>query len=255
VAQHPIPLSGWGVGVASDIKQRLTELHSQGVALAPLLRTRKQVEAFGIEYQRWYSAALLMVKSLGPERLAEFRSYYEFPPRRKWVDHDTWCVQDYLTGNEPSTHTHCRFDCGRETRRCVRDQLAILDSLQGRADWRVSGMAEQILVDLLESNLKTAQSLLRYSNRAAAALAGSVLETYLRRVALQRRVKLRSQKPDIHHLADALKDSGLMELDTWRQTRWLADLWRRCESQEREPNILEARDLIDGVGWVIKNVF
>lgn len=242
--------------MAGDLKEGLTKLHDQGAALAPLLGTRKGVACFQADYQRWYSAVLPMVKFLGPDRLAEFRAYYEVNTSRKWLDHDTWAIQDYLVGNRPTTHTHCRFDCARETRRCLGNQLAILSSLHDRVYWMPEEVEEQMLVDMLESHLKSARGLLGLSARAAGAIGSFVLETYLKHVVRRRRINLRFRKPHIRELADALKNAGVMDLNVWRQTRWLADLRDRCTvAKDREPTPIEARDLLDGAGWLIKNVF
>lgn len=241
--------------MAEDLKTELTRLHDQGAALAPLLRTRKGVDCFQADYQRWYSSVLPMVKFLGPDRLMEFRSYYEVNPARKWLDHDTWSIQDYLVGNKPTTHTHCRFDMGRETRRCLGNQLAILASLQDRVYWMPTEVEEELLVNLLESHLKSARGLLGLSARAAGAVASFVLETYLKHVVRRRRINLKFRKPHIRDLADTLKNAGAIDLDVWRQTRWLADLRDRSFAKEREPSQVEARDLLDGAGWLIKNVF
>ena len=242
--------------MAGDLKQELTRLQTQGAALAPLLRSRKGVHCFQADYQRWYSAVLPLVKFLGPDRLPEFRSYYEVNPARKYLDHDTWAIQDYLVGNRPTTHTHCRFHMGRETQRCLGNQLAILASLQDRIYWMPAEVEEQMLVDLLESHLKSARSLIGISARAAGAVASLVLETYLRHVVRRRRISLKFRKPHIRELADALKQAGTIDLQVWRQTRWLADLRDRCTlAKDREPTAVEARDLLDGAGWLIKNVF
>jgi hypothetical protein len=241
--------------MTGDLKAELTKLHNQGAALAPLLRTRKGADCFQADYQRWYSAALSLVKFLGPDRLTEFRSYYEVNPARKWLDHDTWTIQDYLVGNEPTSHSHCQFDMGRETRRCLSHQLTILASLQDRVYWMPAEVEEQMLVELLESHLKSARGLLGMSARAAGAVASFVLETYLKHVICRRRISFKFRKPHIRDLADALKGAGTIDLQAWRQIRWLADLRDRSFAKDREPTPLEARDLLDGAGWLIKNVF
>jgi hypothetical protein len=59
--------------MTGDLKAELTKLHRQGAVLAPLLRARKGADCFQADYQRWYSAALSLVKFLGPDRLADLR--------------------------------------------------------------------------------------------------------------------------------------------------------------------------------------
>lgn len=242
--------------VATDFKAELERLHQQGTDLVPSLRTRKLSPCFEADYQRWYSQALPVVKSLGPDRLAEFKAYYEVDVRRKWLDHDTWTIQDYLTGNVPTSHSHCEFDPRRETRRCLAHQLAILDSLKGRLDWRLADLEDELLVRVLAAELATARRALGVNVRAAGALAGVVQETYLKRLVRKHRVKLHKRLPRPRDLGDALKEAGVIDAQLWSQVSWLADVRDRCaDESDLEPRPIQVRDLIDGTGWLIKNVF
>lgn len=53
---------------------------------------------FRSSYQTWYSETLAVIKVLLPERINDFKQYYEKPKVRKTLDHGTYTIQDYLQG-------------------------------------------------------------------------------------------------------------------------------------------------------------
>ena len=57
-------------------------------------------------YQRWYSAAMVLVKQLLPDRLDDFVRHYERPKTRKLVNHETYRILDYLQGLTVTTQLH-----------------------------------------------------------------------------------------------------------------------------------------------------
>lgn len=242
--------------MATDFAEQLEKLHQEGTALAPLLRTRRRESGFEAAYQRWYSRALPVMQRLGPDRLAEFKRYYEADHRRKWLDHDTWAIQDYLTGNEPTTHSHCEFDLRRETRRCVAHQLAILRSLAGRLDWRLADIEEELLLRLLAAELDAARGAMGISVRAAGALAGVVQETWLKRLVRKHRIKVLKRSPRSRDMGDALKEAGVFDAQVWSQVSWLGEVRELCaDASDLDPKPVQVRDLIEGTGWLINNVY
>jgi hypothetical protein len=210
--------------VAEDLKLELDKLHHQGAALAPLLRTRKAAAAFETGYQSWYSAALPVVKRLGPDRHAEFKRYYEIDHRRKW--------------------------------RCLANQLAIFRSLQDRLAWRLLDIEDELRVELYSAELKAARVLVGKDARAAGVVAGMVLEGYLRRLIRRHQAKLQKSPARIRDMDQALRKAGVFDAQLWAQVSWLGDIAERCTRDGfAEPTPLQVRDLVDGVDWIVKHVF
>lgn len=244
------------MSTAADLKVELTKLHQEGLALASTLSRRSKADAFPVGYQSWYSRALPVVKNLAPDRHAQFKSYYEVDPKRKWLSHDTYVIEDYLRGEEPYSHSHCDFDSRLEARRCLENQLAIFKSLEERIGWKLLDIEDQLLVAILEAELKSAKSLIKTSARAARTIAGLVMETYLKRLARRHRVRIVKQQPSLRDLNDAIKAAGIYDTVVWSQISWLADLKERDILQRHvSEQKAEARDLVEGAGWLIKNVF
>ena len=70
----------------SEIKVRaeMSALYDEGAKLAVSFQKDKKKEGdFHYAYQRWYTKALKVVTSLAPDRIAEFRGFYEADPKEK----------------------------------------------------------------------------------------------------------------------------------------------------------------------------
>ena len=65
-----------------EIRKELAALYKEGVELAQAFQKGEEIQ-FEYSYQRWYTKALKAVGSLAPDRLQEFRAYYEPDPKRK----------------------------------------------------------------------------------------------------------------------------------------------------------------------------
>ena len=240
---------------AEEIKREVVALQEEGGELMAAFRQKRKSTPFEAQYQCWYTRALPLVRRLAPDRYAEFRSYYEIDPRRP---HGHWShayvIQHYMKGIDPFVGDD--YDIHQLTAVCFYNQLIIFDSLLARLDYTLADLEDQLQVGLQAAELEAARSLIKLSARSAGALAGVVLEAHLRRLVRKHRVKLRKQKPRLRDLADALKDAGILDAQAWSQLGWLADIRERCvQKQDVPPTKAQARDLIDGAHWLIKNVF
>src|SRR5215475_12111477 len=65
-------------------------------------KTKEELEnflpAFGATYQRWYSESLAMLSVLLPDRVADFKAYYQLPRPPKELDYVTYTISDYIKG-------------------------------------------------------------------------------------------------------------------------------------------------------------
>jgi hypothetical protein len=59
---------------------------------------KKIVPNFLMEYQSWYSEALMCVKQLLPDRIKDFTELYRSTIRRKEINLENYTVSDYLQG-------------------------------------------------------------------------------------------------------------------------------------------------------------
>ena len=230
------------------VRKQLDTLHQEGSALAAALSKKEESEPFEVGYQRWYSRALMLMKQFAPDRLTEFQFYYSVDPKYSAFDGGRFVIQDYFRGRKSG-------DTGEETVRCFRSQLAILKSVNDRLSWMSLDTQDQAERSLQLELLETARSLISINERAAGALAGTVLETYLKKLAAKHQVKLRKQSPTVAELADALKAAKVLDIPAHSQLTWLAEIRSRSLKEGEAPTKLQIRDLADGTRWLITNGF
>ncbi len=229
------------------LKKQLDALHTEGGELAA------DSEDFEGQYQGWYTRALPLMQQLAKDRYAEFRAFYEGEPDRGLVLPHTYAVQDYLLGNLPEREG---FDHEYETARCISSQLAILKAVAERLEWQTVDTVDQAGRSLQLAELETARELIKISERAAGALAGTVLQTFLAALARKHQLKFRKNSPTSRDYAEALKAANALDVPVWSQCTWLAEIHERSLRPDGEgPTKAQVRDLIDGTHWLITNVF
>lgn len=203
---------------------------------------------FEERYQSWYSRTLPLMKQLAQDRYTEFQSFYVVDSRYPWSDRSAYVIQDYFRGRESDY-------AGEEAVRCFKNQLAILKSVSDRLAWGQMDTDEQAERGLQLSLLETARDLLKINERSAGALAGTVLETYLKKLSGKYKLKFRKQAPPLREYIDALHAAKVLDIPVHSQATWLAELSDRSRSEGESPTKPQVRDLIDGTRWLITNVF
>jgi len=207
------------------------------------------------DYQTWYSQALSVIRTLLPERLAEFEDQYRVT-KRKEIDYLNYTISDYLLG---LTVTRSGQEVVRPRvafRAKFLHQLTILNSAMERAGSLLSNIEGVLQYELFESEIAAAADLLRKGfRRAAGALVGVTLEAHLAKVAETHAVKIPKKNATIADLNDPLRSANVVDLPMWRLIQRLADIRNLCaHSKDREPTADEVADLIAGVKKVIAEV-
>lgn len=232
--------------------KQLETLHQEGRGLAKSFVDEDKEESFEEGYQRWYSRALPLMKQLALDRYAEFQSYYAADPRYPWGDTGAYVIQDYFRGRD---FVDQDFDPRPDTARCFRIQLAILKSVSDRLAWGQMDTADQAERGLQLAFLETARDLLKINERAAGALASTVLEAYLKKLAAKHKLRLRKQTPPLREYIDSLHTAKVFDIPIHSQAIWLAEIAARSRAEGESPTKLQVRDLIDGTHWLITNMF
>lgn len=236
------------------IGKQLETLQQEGNTLAEALakdEEQKEVDSFAFAYQRWYSRTLPLIKQWAPDRYAEFQRYYcRDPKSRLHWSHDR-VIQDYLCEHGKEYPIISRAQAVRS----FLMQLTILKSVADRLEWMAPDTEDQAARGLQLEELEAARGLIGISERAAGVLAGMVLDTYLKKLAAKREVKLRKQSPPTAELVEALKQAKVFDVPVWSQATWLAEIHGRCLKEGEGPTKLQVRDLVDGTRWLVANVF
>lgn len=138
----------------------------------------------------------------------------------------------------------------------LTNQHNILQSVRSRVDGVLANAELAIFTEIKDAELASCNQLIKISPRAAGALAGVVLEGYLQKVAENHKITIRKKAPTVSDLNDPLRKEGVYDTPTWRKISFLADIRNICShKKDIEPTKDQVQELIDGVNWVIKNVF
>ncbi|HEY1772653.1 MAG TPA: hypothetical protein VGH91_05615 [Gammaproteobacteria bacterium] len=203
---------------------------------------------FADRYQTWYCRALPLMKALAPDRHAEFQSFYVLEPKYRRGGRP-YVIQDYLRGRGAS-------EAAEKTAGNFRNQLSILKAVLNRLAWSQVDTEQQTERGLQLGFLDTARKLMDTDERAAGALAGAILEGYLKKLAAKHRLRFRKLAPPLKEYIDALHKAKILDLQIHAQATWLAEI-HDCSDRAADelPTRQQVRDLIDGSHWLITNVF
>ena len=211
---------------------------------------------FKDEYQTWYSEAKTLIRQLLPDRLSDFAGYYEKPKSRKKIDYENYTIEDYLIGLDISFLSTEVVGPDAAIPR-FRQQLNLVKSVRGRFESSLFEIRQLAQADLFDSELDAAKELAKNKfGRAAGAVAGVVLERYLKEICSNHGLTLRKRAPQISDLNYALKDANIIDTSQWRFIQHLGDLRNLCAHDKKsEPKPDQVDDLLAGVAKVTKTIF
>jgi hypothetical protein len=248
--------------VAERLRQEIDALVREGRELSDNVRQANPAEVvlgFSEHYQKWYTRALAVVRTLALERLDEFRRLYEGDQKRKVLDATSYCIADYVRGHRPAPRgipEREPFDVKMAAYVRVNTQVDIVASAAWRLDDILSNIRGVLQANLFNSELEAARHLRDNGHlRAAGAVAGVVLESHLAEVCTHHSVAVRKKDPHVSDYNDALKNAGVFDVIQWRGVQRLADIRNLCDhKKQRDPTPDEVDDLISGVDKAIKTL-
>lgn len=216
----------------------------------------KSLPDFDSDYQSWYTEALAFIKQIIPDRVQDFVRHYERSKVRKEITQENYVIEDYLHGLSISRGTQILADRKAAVPR-FQQQLAIVRAGRARFESSLFDIKNIVQADLLDSEISTAEELLKYKfTRAAGAVAGVVLERHLRTVCQNRNVLPAKKNATISDFNEALKANNIIDVPAWRNVQYLADIRNLCDhSKVPEPTPEKVSDLVEGVKKVIKTLF
>lgn len=219
----------------------------------------KALPSFNSDYQSWYSEALMLVRQLLPDRVADFVKLYEKPKtRRKDITSENYVIEDALQG--------LHITRGWEKEKVVgadaaiprfTQQLNIVKSIKKRFESSLFDIKQLVQADIFDSEIDTAKELTKKGFvRGAGAVAGVVLEGHLLQVCENHKIKVKKKNPGINDLAQLLKDSNVIDIPIWRNIQRMADMRNLCDHKKKsEPKREDIDELIDGVSKISKTLY
>lgn len=210
--------------------------------------------SFKVNYERWYSEALAVIKQILPDRVSDFVVLYK-NDKRKVTDYLSYTISDYLIGLKVTRGYEIKVnsDAGYPK---YQQQLAILEATRQRFDSLLFDIKQLLQADLFDTELEAAKELAKKGFlRAAGAIAGVLIEKHLKEVLTNRKINVVKKNAGIADLNELLKNNNIIDIPQWRQIQLLADYRNLCDhSKSREPKIEEIDDLLNGTNKILKTI-
>jgi len=242
-------------GKADAIRQELASLVGKGLDLGMGLGDDKGRANFRLEYHKWYTSALPVVRDLLPDRLAEFQRLHHLD-RRKDITPETYTLEDWMNGLQVMRGLEEVFDRDAVAATKFSNQVLILQSAESRLTGALANIRGVLQADLFDTELDAARELKKNGHlRAAGAVAGVVLEGHLAEMCSNHGIVVRKKDPTIGDYNDLLKNEEVLDVPQWRLVQTLGDLRNLCSHKKsREPTADEVEELVDGVDKAIKTL-
>ena len=212
---------------------------------------------FKEEYQVWYSEAFAVIGQTLPDRLSDFRSYYEYPRVRKEISFQNYMVRDYLQNLQiKNGFGQVVADSSSAIPEFVQ-QLNILRAARATLSSSLMNLASILQADLFDSEIESARALAKGGFlRAAGAVCGVVIEKHLKQVCISHGIRIRKKSPTISDFNQALKSNETVTTPQWRHIQHLADIRNLCDHDRgSEPQMPDIDDLLSGTSKVLKTVY
>ena len=221
-------------------------------------KIRKKLPSFFLEYQMWYSEALVLLKQLLPDRVDDFVRLYKKPKtKRKEITFENYVIEDALQG--------LRITKGSSKEKIADpsaaiplflQQLKIVESIKRRFESSLFDIKHLVQADLFDNELDAARELNKKGFvRGAGAIAGVVLEKHLSQVCENHNLSIKRKKPVINDYNQILKGNDVIDTPTWRFIQHLADLRNLCDHKRKtEPTKEGVEELINGVDKIIETI-
>ena len=239
-----------------QITQEINKLLEEGQNLQLFLRKDEDRGRLAVEYESWYTRALLLITQVIPDRAQDFRDAYKLEKRRE-VSYDTYTTSDYLIGLQVTYRGSPEFDPDKAYSAKVVRQIAILAAAKDAAPAAIRNMQSFLKAELFDQDITGARELAKAGHlRSAGVICGVVLESHLKSVLNHRGKTLKKQHLTISDLNDALRGYEVYDIPVWRFIQRLGDIRNLCgHSGDREPTRDEVSDLVAGTEKIIKEVF
>jgi hypothetical protein len=265
-------MKGGRMNTKEEFKNELKNLYKNGVGIlsneAALNDARKkgsktrkktpavsnEIPSIQLSYNTWYTASLRLIKLLIPERLKDFVCYYKLEKRKEnYFNTFEYTISDYLNNSHEFMKGFDSFDEFDTFSIKFRNQLAILNSCIENIDTILFDIENILQYNMYKSELEAAADLLSKNFiRPAGALAGVILEGYLKSTCKKHNLIFTKKRLTISDCNEKLKTENIIDVVLWRKIQYLADIRNICDHKdEREPKKEEVHDFIADIEKII----
>jgi hypothetical protein len=217
----------------------------------------RELPTFELNYQRWYSESMAMLSVLLPDRVDDFKAYYQLPRPPKELNHTTYTISDYLKGTRVTRGGGYSEIVGQGAAQVpMQQQVEIVKAAVARFESSLFDIKAMAQADLFNNELDAAAELNKNGfSRGAGAIAGVVLEGHLATVCVNHSISIAKKKPTLSDFYEALKAANVIDQQTWRFIQHLGDIRNACDHKGKDPTKESVDDLIQGVRKISKTTF
>ena len=208
-------------------------------------------------YQVWFSKSNKIVELLLPERYQEFKEYYSTDKIQSYLDKIK--IKLFLSGffyEEKEAEK-------KSIKTLFSQQIAILKSCKEILNSKFNNIQYEMFIELNETELDTAKSLLKINLRASGCIAGVVLEKYLK--SLLNKYNPNHGKKDnelsLNVINELLKEKAY-DTKTFKNIQYLSDIRNLCdhdkkdsEGKTKEPTKEDVETLIENTERIMKTIY
>ena len=233
---------------------------SQSIGSEKVGQLLKKLPMFKQDYQAWYSESLALIRQVLPDRLADFKSYFECTRTRKDITFHNYMIRDYLQGLQitrgASLNSEILVD-GSAAIPEFRQQLSIVKAARGTLESSLLNLTTILQADLFDSEIESAKALAKAGYfRAAGAVCGVIIEKHLKQICTNHGLKSKKRNPTISDFNQLLKDEDIISVPDWRFIQHLTDIRNVCDhAKGKEPSKQEIDGLLAGTTKVLKTIF
>lgn len=173
----------------------------------------EKLPVFDENYQRWYSESLAMLSVLLPDRVADFKVYYQLPKPPKELNYTTYTISDYLKGTTVTTGWEKKEVVGpKAAQTAMQQQVEIVKAATARFESSLFDIKVMAQADLFDNELDAAEALNKNGfARGAGAIAGVVLEGHLAAVCATRKIAIAKKRPTLFDFYETLKANDVID--------------------------------------------
>lgn len=205
--------------------------------------------SFSLEYQKWYSKCLVILRIIEPDRLEEFHDQYQPAKNRKDLNVLNFTIYDSICGVQKTDGT---LDTNYAYPRLLV-QIDIIRSLAPIVDQQLDRMEAILQTDVFDEELGSARLLLKNKYyRAAGALCGVILEKHFKTLANKAGIVFKKE-PTLNDYNQELHKANVLDTTQFKFISYLSDIRNKCDhAKTDEPTPEEIEKLISGTDEVIK---
>lgn len=214
-------------------------------------------------YQVWFTKACKIVELLLPSRIQEFKNYY-YSSNFSFADKvyiNEYRLQTFF--NNIKIYSYSEELSLKHAKALYQQQISILKACQEIVNSKLNDIEYEMFIELNETELDTAKSLLKINLRASGCIAGVVLEKYLKSLLFKYNPNhgKKDNELTLNVINELLKEKAY-DTKTFKNIQYLSDIRNLCDHDKKdsfgktkEPTKEDVETLIENTERIMKTIY